>query len=606
MTSTVADIVVSLRADAAPFDRGLRQASGSMRGFEGRVGSMGAALSRLGPIAAAAAVAFVAAGAALGRSAAAAAVEIDNLARISSTTPREFQRMAAAADTVRISQEKLADIFRDVQDRVGDFIQTGGGPMTDFFENIAPLVGVTADQFARLSGPDALQLYVSSLERANLTQADMVFYLEAMASDSSDLLPLLRDNGAAMREIGDAAERTGRIMSDGAIANGTELDRVFRDLSSTMRTTFGEAILENSEDIIELAETLQEILPGAIAVAVTALELILAPIRAIAAAIGLVGEAIDGVRVAGQLAAQGMTDARTDNSYRTGQTRTDGTGFEMNDPRGDQVYSGAVNQYSTPGVNAPFQLPEITFASMSPGAHDVRPTPRPAQGASGGGGGGGGQDWRGQFEAMQDQFASEQELIQENYTRQLEMLEEFRAQRVGTEEEYNELERRINADHADQMRQQEQAAMQARLQMVSGTLGSLASIIESSGARNLAVVRGLRTAEAVIDGYAAATAAWRQGMTQGGPVLATAYTAASLARTGALIGQIQSSGKGSTGGGGGSAGVAAPAEAAQPLQVYMRGLDPSALFTGAAIGGILDGLMEEAGDRGLSITRAVS
>ena len=606
MTSTVADIVVSLRADAAPFDRGLRQASGSMRGFEGRVGSMGAALSRLGPIAAAAAVAFVAAGAALGRSAAAAAVEIDNLARISSTTPREFQRMAAAADTVRISQEKLADIFRDVQDRVGDFIQTGGGPMTDFFENIAPLVGVTADQFARLSGPDALQLYVSSLERANLTQADMVFYLEAMASDSSDLLPLLRDNGAAMREIGDAAERTGRIMSDGAIANGTELDRVFRDLSSTMRTTFGEAILANSDGIVELATTLEEILPGAIAVAVTALELILAPIRAIAAAIGLVGEAIDGVRVAGQLAAQGMTDARTDNSYRTGQTRTDGTGFEMNDPRGDQVYSGEVNQYSTPGVNAPFQLPEITFAPMTPvsqfpGAGGLLPP-----GASGGGGGGGGQDWRGQFEAMQDQFASEQELIQENYTRQLEMLEEFRAQRVGTEEEYNELERRINADHADQMRQQEQAAMQARLQMVSGTLGSLASIIESSGARNLAVVRGLRTAEAVIDGYAAATAAWRQGMTQGGPVLATAYTAASLARTGALIGQIQSSGKGSTGGGGGSAGVAAPAEAAQPLQVYMRGLDPSALFTGAAIGGILDGLMEEAGDRGLSITRAVS
>ena len=63
--------------------------------------------------------------------------------------------------------------------------------MADFFENIAPQVGVTADQFRKLNGADALQLYVSSLQKANVSQNDMTFYLEAIASDASYLLPLL-------------------------------------------------------------------------------------------------------------------------------------------------------------------------------------------------------------------------------------------------------------------------------------------------------------------------------------------------------------------------------------------------------------------------------
>lgn len=145
------------------------------------------------------------------------AIEYDKLAALSGTTNEGFQRMAAGAETVGISAEKLADIFKDVQDKAGDFAQTGGGGMADFFENIAPKVGVTIDQFRKLSGPDALQLYVSSLEKANLSQQDMIFYMEAVASDSAVLLPLLRDNGAEFTRLGDAADRAGAIMGGSAL-----------------------------------------------------------------------------------------------------------------------------------------------------------------------------------------------------------------------------------------------------------------------------------------------------------------------------------------------------------------------------------------------------
>src|SRR5690606_23962324 len=117
----------------------------------------------------------------------------------------DFQRLAHAARTVGIESDKLADIYKDVNDRVGDFVQTGGGPMADFFENIAPKVGITAEAFKNLSGPQALQLYYDSLVKAGASQQDLTFYLEAMASDATALIPLLAQGGEGFRALGEGA-----------------------------------------------------------------------------------------------------------------------------------------------------------------------------------------------------------------------------------------------------------------------------------------------------------------------------------------------------------------------------------------------------------------
>jgi len=177
-----------------------------------------AAFARRARIAAtAAATALAGAVVAMTRSTVAAANEIGQLSQVANANSEVFQRWSAASATVGIEQEKLADILKDVNDRVGDFLQTGGGPMADFFENIAPRVGVTADQFARLSGPEALQLYVDSLERAGVSQQEMTFYLEAMASDTTRLIPLLQNGGAEMTRLGAQAQALGAVLDADAI-----------------------------------------------------------------------------------------------------------------------------------------------------------------------------------------------------------------------------------------------------------------------------------------------------------------------------------------------------------------------------------------------------
>lgn len=210
MTSSVIGALrVNLGLNNAEFSKGIGRSTGRLTQFAAKVGKIA------GGMAAAMKSAMVT----MGVSAIGAANEISRLSQVSNTLPQQLQEWSAGARSVGIEQEKLSDILKDVNDRVGDFIQTGGGPMADFFEKIAPKVGVTADMFRRLSGADALQLYVDSLEKANLSQQEFTFYMEAMASDSTLLLPLLRDGGRAMKDYADRAQRMGAIMSGEMIAS---------------------------------------------------------------------------------------------------------------------------------------------------------------------------------------------------------------------------------------------------------------------------------------------------------------------------------------------------------------------------------------------------
>jgi len=208
--------------------------------------SLGKAAKRLAPIIAAA----VSVGAA--RNAITLGKEIADLARIAGVGAEEFQELAFAARTVGISQEKLADIFKDMNDRVGDFLATGGGPMKDFFEQVAPLVGVTADQFRNLSGPQALQLYASTLEKASANQQDFTFFMEAMASDATALVPLLRNNASGFKEIGKEARDAGAIMSNETVAGAAALDAKLDTLGTTIQTSFTNMLINNQDELENL------------------------------------------------------------------------------------------------------------------------------------------------------------------------------------------------------------------------------------------------------------------------------------------------------------------------------------------------------------------
>lgn len=211
-------LTIDLIAKTAGFEQGMDKAA---RGAEKRTKQIADTATKYGKIAGTALIAGIAAagGTAIAwtKDVVRLGQEIDRAAKLANSSAQEFQRWAAGADVAGISQEKLADQLKDFVEKVGEFQQTGGGGMKDFFEQIAPKIGITADAFRNLSGPQALQLYYDSLEKANLSQDQMSFYLESMASDTTALIPLLRNGGEGFRKYGDEAERLGAILSNDTI-----------------------------------------------------------------------------------------------------------------------------------------------------------------------------------------------------------------------------------------------------------------------------------------------------------------------------------------------------------------------------------------------------
>lgn len=204
--ASIGNLYASLSLNSASFENGLRRSASQTQQAQSRM------TRSFSDMAAGARTAFLAVGAAAAAGVTTLKVQFDSIsqqamgmtksAQLAGVGLADFQRQAFAASTVGIEYEKLGDIFKDVQDRIGDFVTTGGGEMKDFFEKIAPKVGVTAAQFAKLGGKEALQLYYDSLVKAGVSQEQMVFFMESMADEATGLIPLLRENGKAFDELG--------------------------------------------------------------------------------------------------------------------------------------------------------------------------------------------------------------------------------------------------------------------------------------------------------------------------------------------------------------------------------------------------------------------
>ena len=157
------------------------------------------------------------------------AKELENMARLAGQSVEEFQATAYAVDSVGISAEQLGDISKDVSDKLGDFAATGGGEFADFFENVAPQVGLTSSELMKLSGPEVLLAVQKAMEDANVPMKEQIFYLESIANDASLLIPLLENNGRAMGELEGRYRDMNVALSETDISALREMEKAFKD-----------------------------------------------------------------------------------------------------------------------------------------------------------------------------------------------------------------------------------------------------------------------------------------------------------------------------------------------------------------------------------------
>ena len=253
----IASVVVDLVANSARYIASLRQANQDTRRYTRNMQRSFNDLSRNIAGMAAGYLGFAAAINQFNKTLA-NAKEIEIMSQLAGQSVEDFQAAAYATNQFGINAEKLGDISKDVQDKLGDFIATGGGEFKEFFEQIAPQVGLTADQLQGLSGPDVLLQVKKAMDDANVPMQQQIFYLEAIANDASRLIPLLENNGAAYHRLAQEAQDANVIMSQADISALRESEKIISRVSQQISTSFAKGVSGAAEQINWLGNVISE------------------------------------------------------------------------------------------------------------------------------------------------------------------------------------------------------------------------------------------------------------------------------------------------------------------------------------------------------------
>ena len=243
MASTLSGLIGSLRVnlslDSASLRRGLDNARNNLKGFgssfKGTMLAVGKfAKTAFIAIAAAAAAAFAAISAGV-MNLSAEAKEINQMSKAFGMSAKSYQGLVLGAKKYGIEQDKVNDVIKDSNEKLGEYIATGGGGFKDFMEQIAKPKGVSAEELINLPPEERFVKMQSMMEDMNLPLEMQSFYWESIASDATYLIPLLSNGGAEAKRLTAEFERMGLILSDDVIKNLTNFRTNMGTIGQTMK-----------------------------------------------------------------------------------------------------------------------------------------------------------------------------------------------------------------------------------------------------------------------------------------------------------------------------------------------------------------------------------
>lgn len=155
-------------------------------------------------------------------------------------TYQELEAMSLIVASTGQSADFLADKFKDVQEKVGDFVATGGGGMQDFFD-VMQMSEKQAAAFAKemlnLTGPEVLKKMVSEMESAGVSSQEMSFALEGLAENITVLMPLLTDGAAKFETLSEKGRGLAEAITNEDLERWNRLAASVDELTLAMKTS---------------------------------------------------------------------------------------------------------------------------------------------------------------------------------------------------------------------------------------------------------------------------------------------------------------------------------------------------------------------------------
>lgn len=187
-------------------------------------------LAGMATAAAAAATAVGVAGYQLLKSTSEQVASTDKWAKSLNMSTQELLAWQFAAEKAGLSGDNMADIFKDLGDKIGDAVLNKSGEAVDALDAL----GLSADKLSKVSPDKQLLAIGDALGKIN-TNSAKINILESIGNDLSKLLPLFDNNNEKLKNFIQLAKDYGVAPDPASIDDLVKVNDLFQDMESQVK-----------------------------------------------------------------------------------------------------------------------------------------------------------------------------------------------------------------------------------------------------------------------------------------------------------------------------------------------------------------------------------
>ncbi|HFW7107779.1 TPA: phage tail tape measure protein [Klebsiella pneumoniae] len=227
-------LTIDLIAKVGGFVQGMDKAERASQKWSAQVKKdakeVGASIVAIGAAVATAAVGIGAAGLAVVKNTAQQVTEADRWAKSLKMSTQDLLSWQYAAEQAGLTGDNIADIFKDINDKVGDAVLNKSGEAAQALDTL----GLSAEKLSQQS-PDKQLLAISSALQKIPSQAGKTNILESLGNDLSKMLPLFDNNNEKLKQFIQLSKDFGIAPPQEDIDNLVKVNQFFQDIETSAR-----------------------------------------------------------------------------------------------------------------------------------------------------------------------------------------------------------------------------------------------------------------------------------------------------------------------------------------------------------------------------------
>lgn len=190
--------------------------------------------------------------------------QMRGLADTAGLTTKELRAQAYALSSTGVTVDQLADNYKDLSDKLGEYTSTGSGTFQDFVDVMKMTKSegqALAQELQYLSGPEVTQRLVSEMKKAKVPMSQMVFVMESLGNDSSRTARMLAESGDEVAKLAEEYKSLSIVASETSIRAFDEVDNQVSLLFTNLGAMATNALAPIMESYAIVIKKINELLP---------------------------------------------------------------------------------------------------------------------------------------------------------------------------------------------------------------------------------------------------------------------------------------------------------------------------------------------------------